>query len=78
MVDSIKCLECINDVREDVQGHDPRTWMKACAIDTILKGGNSSDFKQCLEKKIRKEVKDITDPKAYVDSLYDKIKGKCS
>ena len=77
MADTIKCLLAINNVREDVQGHDPRTWIKSCALDTILNGGDSKHFKKCLQNKITKEVKDVKDPEKYVNSLWDEIKGSC-
>ena len=34
MANPIVCLEAINNVKSSVQGNDPRTWMKACAIET--------------------------------------------
>ena len=48
MADPIVCIESINNVRTSVQGNDPRTWMKACAIDTLLKGKSGKHFKNCL------------------------------
>ena len=33
MANPIVCIESINNVRTSVQGNDPRTWMKACAIE---------------------------------------------
>jgi len=45
MANPIICLEAINDVKSSVQGNDPRTWMKACAIETLLKGKSGKHFK---------------------------------
>lgn len=73
----VQCLQAINDVRSDVMGHDPRTWMKACAMETILKMGTPEDFKKCLIGKVKEFAKDISDPEAYVEGLWDKIKHKC-
>jgi hypothetical protein len=75
---SVICLNAINNVRGNVQGHDPRTWMTACAKETIFKGKGSDYFKKCLENKIRQEVKDVTNPEKYADSLWDEIKNGCS
>jgi hypothetical protein len=72
------CLNAINNVRGNVQGHDPRTWMTACAKDTLFKMKGSDYFKACLESKIKTEIKDIKDPEKYVDSLWNEIKGGCS
>lgn len=72
------CMTAINNVRGNVQGHDPRTWMTSCAQSTIFKMQGPEYFKQCLENKIKTEIKDIKDPKKYVDSLWDEIKGGCS
>ena len=74
---SLACLEAINNVRQDVQGHDPRTWMKACAQSTLMQGKGAEYFKSCLLNKVKKEVKDVKDPEAYVDSLWNEIKGPC-
>lgn len=76
-MDSIKCLEAINNVQQDIQGHDPRGWMKACAQETLMKLGGPDDFKKCLENKIKHTIKDCEDPKGYAESLYNEIKGKC-
>jgi hypothetical protein len=73
----LACMQAINNVRNDVQGHDPRTWMMACAKETLFKLGGPNDFKKCLLGKVKKEVKDISDPEAYVESLWDMIKDKC-
>jgi hypothetical protein len=73
----IACMNAINNVRNDIQGHDPRTWMVACAKETLFKLGGPNDFKKCLLGKVKKEIKDISDPEAYVDSLWDMIKDKC-
>ena len=48
MANPIVCLEAINKVKSSVQGNDPRTWMKACAIETLLKGKSGKHFKNCL------------------------------
>ena len=73
----LACLEAINNVAKDVQGHDPRTWMKACIQETIFKMGTPDDFKKCLLGKVKKFAKDVSDPEAYVESLWDMIKDKC-
>ena len=72
------CLNAINNVQGNVQGHDPRTWMTDCAKQTIFKLQGPDYFKSCLENKIKQEITDIKDPKKYVDSLWDEIKGGCS
>jgi hypothetical protein len=73
----LACMKAINDVRNDVQGHDPRTWMMACAKETLFKLGGPDDFKRCLLGKVNNEIKDISDPVGYVNSLWDMIKDKC-
>jgi hypothetical protein len=73
----LACIQAINNVRNDVQGHDPRTWMMACAKETLFKLGGPNDFKKCLLGKVKKEIKDISDPEAYVESLWNMIKDKC-
>lgn len=72
------CLNAINNVRGNVQGHDPRTWMADCAKQTIFKLQGPDYFKKCLLNKIKTEIKDIKDPEKYVDSLWNEIKGGCS
>jgi len=75
---AVVCTQAIANCAIDVQGHDPRTWMTACAKETIFKGGGADDFKHCLIGKMQKEAKDISDPVGYANKLYDSIKGKCS
>ena len=45
MADAVQCILAIDDVKSSVQGNDPRTWMKACAIETLLKGKSGKHFK---------------------------------
>jgi hypothetical protein len=52
--------------------------MKACALETLLAGGDERDFKKCLVKKMKTTKHHIEDPEGYAESLYVKIKGKCS
>lgn len=72
------CINAINNVEQNVQGHDPRTWMTACAKETIFKMQGPDYFKQCLTNKIKQEIQDIEDPEKYADSLWNEIKGGCS
>jgi hypothetical protein len=72
------CVTAINSVRENVQGHDPRTWMMDCAQQTIFKGQGSDYFKGCLLNKIKTEIQDIQDPQGYVESLWSEVQGGCS
>jgi len=78
MADAIQCMIAIDDVKSSVQGNDPRTWMKACAIETLLKGKSGKDFKNCLIGKMESTKAHIEDPAGYADELYSKIKNKCS
>ena len=78
MADSVSCLLAINEVKSSVQGNDPRTWMKACAIETLLKGKSGKHFKNCLIGKMESTAQHIEDPAKYADELYSKIKNKCS
>ena len=78
MPNPIICIEAINDVKTSIQGNDPRTWMKACAIETLLKGKSGKHFKNCLIGKMESTKEHIEDPAGYADELYNKIKGACS
>ena len=78
MANPILCIEAINNVRTSVQGNDPRTWMKACAIETLLKGKSGNHFKACLIGKMESTKQHIENPQGYADELYNKIKGACS
>ena len=53
MANPVKCIRAIHDVSDSVQGNDPRGWMKACALETLLEGGSGDDFKKCLVKKMK-------------------------
>tara|TARA_B110000208_G_C11500470_1_gene333010 strand:- start:68 stop:304 length:237 start_codon:yes stop_codon:yes gene_type:complete len=78
MANPIVCIESINNVRTSVQGNDPRTWMKSCAIDTLLKGKSGNHFKNCLIGKMESTKEHIENPQGYANELYNEIKGNCS
>lgn len=78
MANPIICIEAINNVRTSIQGNDPRTWMKSCAIETLLKGKSGNHFKNCLIGKMESTKEHIENPQGYADELYNKIKNKCS
>ena len=78
MADPVKCIRAIHDVNDSVQGNDPRGWMKACALETLLEGGSGDAFKKCLVKKMKTTKNHIEDPEGYAEFLYVKIKGNCS
>ena len=78
MANPAKCIRAIHDVSDRIQGNDPRGWMKECALETLLAGGSEGDFKKCLVKKMKTTKHHIEDPEGYAESLYVKIKGKCS
>jgi hypothetical protein len=79
MFDAVKCGKCIGNVAMDIQGHDPRSWIKSamwqCVSDGKITGGH---FKKILERKIKKEIKDISDPEKYVTDIWKKVSKKCS
>ena len=52
--------------------------MKACAIETLLKGKSGNHFKACLIGKMESTKQHIENPQGYADELYNKIKGACS
>lgn len=78
MFDPVKCGKCIAQVGMDIQGHDPRGWIKSamwqCVTDNKITGGH---FKAILERKIKKEIKDISNPEKYVSDIWHKVKKKC-
>ena len=78
MADAIQCIIAIEDVKSSVQGNGPRTWMKACAIETLLKGKSGKHFKNCLIGKMESTKEHIEDPAGYAEELYSKIKNKCT
>ena len=78
MADAVQCIIAIDDVKSSVQGNDPRTWMKACAIETLLKGKSGKHFKNCLIGKMESTKAHIEDPAGYAEELYSKIKKKCT
>ena len=78
MFNPIKCGKCIAKIGMQIQGYDPRTWIKSCCWSCILRGKGAGAFKNCLEKKIKKEIHDIQHPEQVVNEIWDKIKHKCS
>ena len=78
MFNPISCGICIARLGLKVQGYDPRSMIKACAWQTLKAGKGARSFKRCLEKKLRGAVKDLRNPEAVVNDIYNKIKRKCS
>ena len=78
MSNPVVCIEAIANVKSSIEGNDPRTWMHACAIETLLKGKSGKHFKNCLIGKMESTAQHIKDPAGYADELYNKIKNKCS
>ena len=78
MANPVQCIRAIHDVNDSIKGNDPRGWMKACALETLLEGGSGNDFKKCLVKKMKTTKNHIEDPEGYAEFLYVKIKGKYS
>ena len=78
MFDPIKCGKCIGSIAMDIQGHDPRGWIKSamwqCVADNKITGGQ---FKAVLERKIKKSIKDISNPEKYVTDIWNKVNKKC-
>tara|TARA_R110001592_G_scaffold267514_1_gene533608 strand:- start:239 stop:475 length:237 start_codon:yes stop_codon:yes gene_type:complete len=77
MANPIACIEAINNVKTSVQGNDPRGWMKSCAQSTLLNGGGTHEFKQCLIHKMKSTKQHIENPQGYADELFNEIKNKC-
>ena len=78
MFNPVKCLKCLKNQVEDLQGHDPRTWIKDIIWDMALSGKVSgSKFKKLLVKKIKKEIKDVRHPDEYAERMWGKIKKNC-
>ena len=73
-----RCGKCLKKQIEDIQGHDPRTWVKDIVWNMVKSGKISgSKFKKQLEKKIRKEIHDVSHPEEYCERMWNKIKKKC-
>ena len=78
MFNPISCGKCIAKFGMDIQGHDPRTWIKSAVWQCVKDGKvTAGHFKKILERKIRKEIRDISDPERYCEEIRDKLKNKC-
>ena len=74
----IKCAVAVNKVNDRIQGFDPRNVIKDCMWSTLSRGKGGSAFKKCVEKKIKQNVKDISNPAAFATGIWQNIKKKCS
>jgi hypothetical protein len=45
---------------------------------TLSKGKGGSAFKKCVTKKIKQNVKDISNPEAFAKEIWNDVKKKCS
>ena len=79
MFNPISCGKCIAKIGMDIQGHDPRSWIKSAVWQCVSDGKvTAGHFKKILERKIRKEIRDISDPERYCEEIWNKLKHKCS
>ena len=74
----ISCGIAVNKVGTRIAGFDPRNIIKSCMWSTLSKGKGGSAFRECVEKKIRANVHDITNPEEFVSEIWNKVKKKCS
>ena len=74
----ISCGIAVNKVGTRIAGFDPRNIIKSCMWSTLSKGKGGSAFRKCVEKKIRANVHDITNPEEFVSEIWNKVKKKCS
>ena len=74
----IKCAVAVNKVGTRIAGFDPRNIIKSCMWSTVSKGKGGSAFKKCVVKKIKQNVKDISNPEAFASEIWGNIKKKCS
>ena len=74
----IKCAVAVNKVNDRIQGFDPRNVIKDCMWSTLSKGKGGSAFKKCVVKKIKQNVKDISNPEAFASGIWSNVKKKCS
>ena len=56
----------------------PRNIIKDCMWSTLSKGKGGSAFKKCVTKKIKQNVKDISNPEAFASEIWSSVKKKCS
>lgn len=75
---AISCGIAVSKVGTRIQGFDPRNVIKQCMWSTLSKGKGGKNFKNCLEKKIRQNVKDISNPEEFVSGIWQKIKKNCT
>ena len=77
----VSCGKCIAKLAMDREDHDPRTWQCASLVGNVGYACNApiltgSHFKKEMEKKIKKEVKDISDPAGYAEDIWQEIKAE--
>ena len=74
----ISCGIAVNKVGTRIAGFDPRNIIKSCMWSTLSKGKGGSAFRKCVEKKIRANVHDISNPEEFVSEIWNKVKKKCT
>ena len=70
---AISCGIAVGKVGTRISGFDPRNIIKSCMWSTLSKGKGGKNFRNCLEKKIKQNVLDITNPEEFVSEIWQKI-----
>ena len=75
---ALSCGTAVAKVGTRIQGFDPRKVITQCMWSTLSKGKGGSAFRKCVEKKIRANVHDISNPEEFVSEIWNKVKKKCT
>ena len=84
MINPVACVKCANSIKDRIEGLDPREWIKEAAEHTVKKCIGKSPkeiekhFINRLEKNMKKAKKDISNPKAFAEKIWKKLKHKCT
>ena len=72
-----KCVNSINNQGQRIQGMDPRVRARQCAWWMVTQGKGGNYWKSCMVKGIKKNVKNVKNPEAFVNGMWGRIHSKC-
>jgi len=72
------CVNAINKQGGHVGSFDPRLLTRQCVWEMAMASKGGHFFKRCMVRGIRKNVKNVSNPEAFVNRMWSRIHNKCS
>ena len=72
-----RCVSTINNKVQKVGGYDPRMLARQCAWNTLVSGRGAGNFKKCMVKGLKRNVRNLKNPESFANNIFNSIKRSC-